>query len=511
MADWYVSSANYAAVPAWAASTAYTVGQFIKPVTVPANTAYVYRCTTAGTSGGTEPASWSTANNSTTASGTAVFTNVTGQSAYGWSAAAGTLYAIAVAIGNRLASSDRVFIGSDHSETNLASNPVYAFASQNYTLVQIISVNRAGSVPPVAADLQNGAAITASSGNFLLEALTNIFYQGVTFTNSGTGNITFNNTGARGSYFKNCAFKFTNAGASTAKLNVLNSPRITWDNTTVQFSNAGQFIGGLTGGNHMELHWINTPSAIQGSTFPTSLFSTAAGGAILLVTCRGVDLSAVTGTLLAGSAQSWQGKVLLDDCRIASGLTRWSGGTVSAGVVEEVELINCYDGTNFLNERYTAAGTVTTDRSTTLSGGAQDDVGAYSLKLVSSTRSDFQTFTLDAFAFDVENSATGASKTATVEIISSASLNNIDIRLVLEYMGTAGSSIASFVESLAAILTASSPLPSSSVTWNNPPSTPQKQYLQVTFTPQTAGRVRGLVRLGKASTTVWVNPQITIA
>jgi len=36
------------------------------------------------------------------------------------------------------------------------------------------------------------------------------------------------------------------------------------------------------------------------------------------------------------------------------------------------------------------------------------------------------------------------------------------------------------------------------------------QHLQVTFTPQQAGRLRGLVRLGKASTTVFVNPQITV-
>jgi hypothetical protein len=42
------------------------------------------------------------------------------------------------------------------------------------------------------------------------------------------------------------------------------------------------------------------------------------------------------------------------------------------------------------------------------------------------------------------------------------------------------------------------------------PSTPVKQHLQVTFTPQVAGRVRGIVRLGKVSTTVWVNPQIII-
>ena len=46
------------------------------------------------------------------------------------------------------------------------------------------------------------------------------------------------------------------------------------------------------------------------------------------------------------------------------------------------------------------------------------------------------------FWLDVEQQAVGSSKTATVEIISSASLNNDEISLLLEYQGTAGSSLA---------------------------------------------------------------------
>jgi hypothetical protein len=202
----------------------------------------------------------------------------------------------------------------------------------------------------------------------------------------------------------------------------------------------------------------------------------------------------------------------LESCKIASGVTRLAahgGGTNSFN--DELELVNCWDGTNVLNERYSHAGSVTTDRSTYLTGGAADDVGNYSLKLVSSTRADKHVLPLDSFWIDVENTATGSSKTATVEIISSGLLNNDDIRLLLEYMGTSGNPIAGFGDSLATVLTAVAALPSSSNSWNSPPSTPQKQLLQVTFTPQRAGRVRGLVRLGKVSTTLWVNPQITIS
>lgn len=98
-------------------------------------------------------------------------------------------------------------------------------------------------------------------------------------------------------------------------------------------------------------------------------------------------------------------------------------------------MVNCYDGTNVINERHTVAGDLTTDRNTYLASGAQDDIGNYSLKLISSSRSDFAAMPLDCFAFDIENTVTGVSKTATVEIVSSGVLNNNDIRLLLEYMG----------------------------------------------------------------------------
>jgi hypothetical protein len=111
----------------------------------------------------------------------------------------------------------------------------------------------------------------------------------------------------------------------------------------------------------------------------------------------------------------------------------------------------------------------------------------------------------------VENTTTGSSKTATVEIVSSASLNNDDIWLLLEYMGTVGSQLASFVDSNPVTpLTAAVVVTTSTASWNSSPATPVYQKLQVTFTPQRAGRVRGRVMLGKASTTVYVDPNIVI-
>jgi hypothetical protein len=227
------------------------------------------------------------------------------------------------------------------------------------------------------------------------------------------------------------------------------------------------------------------------------------------VTARGVDLSAVT-TVLVSQANAG-GKYLFDSCRIASGVTRYSNAGVT-NTRDLVELINCYDGTNIINESYQPSGAVTTERTITLSGGATDDVGVFSHKLVSGTNVDKMVNPLLGFWMDVENTAVGSSKTATVEIISSLTLNDDDISLLLEYQGTSGSSLASFANTLPAnVLTTNAAVTASTATWNSSPATPVAQKLQVTFTPQVAGRVRGLVRLGKASTTVYVNRVVTIA
>lgn len=506
MADWYASSVAHAAVAQWAATTAYTVGQFVRALAAPsAGREYVFRCTVAGTSAASEP-TWPTGDGTTVSSGGATFQNVTGRSAHGWSAAAGKLLTLTNTIVTRLTVGDRIFISSDSSET---STSTYAFVTDAWGLIQIISVNRAGSVPPVVADITPGATISNTAGNLTLNNQTNLYWEGITFssaTGATLGTIFFGNSAYRTHYLKNCAVVLPNTNASS-RITANIAAEITFDNTTVQFGAAGQCI--FSSAQHpFAFNWLNTPSAIAGATLPTSLFNVENSNAAIFATCRGVDLSAVTGTLLGIAANSGFGKVLLDSCKISSSATKL--GTSGTSPASSVELVNCWDGSNVLNERYAHAGAVTTDRSTTMSGGAQDDVGNYSLKLVSNSNADKFAFPLEAFWFDIENTATGSSKTATVEIVSGGSLNNDDITLLLEYMGTSGNPLASFVSSLATVLTTASALSSSAVTWNNPPGSPQKQKLTAAFTPQRAGRVRGLVRLGKVSTTVWVNPQIAI-
>ena len=370
MADWYVSSAAYAAMPQWQATHAYTVGQIIRPLTAQAFTyAMVMRCTGAGNSSSTEP-NWPTqipGNNNSfiEPGGTVTWQNVAGQSTYGWGAAAPNLFSI-TAFGNgaRTTVGDRVFLSSDHSETS--ANVYSVYLSNAYGIFSVISVNRAGSVPPVAADALSGAAINYNgSVNWSFDPNTNNYWQGITFTLGGTGiSIALSNGGIKSHYFKNCAFVFTTS-VTGGLIYVLNSTQITFDNTTVQFNAANQTFK-FANSYPVDFRWINTPAALPG-TVPTILFT--GGGSSspgTLVTCRGVDLSAVTTTLYYGGGAANFGKILLDSCRVAPAVVRLGTGAYST-TDDEVELVNCYDGSNFLAERHTPAGDVTTEFTITLS------------------------------------------------------------------------------------------------------------------------------------------------
>lgn len=503
MTDWYISSAAYATYTAFQTSHAYSIGNIIVPTAPTAGTKYTFRCTTAGTSGGSEP-SWSTAapSGNTISSGTATFTNVTGNATYFWTAAAGDLWSILNH--NSPGGSDRFFLSSDHTETQ-ASITIGGNFTSGYSVTQYICVNRAGSTPPVAADVTTGAQIN-STAQMLFETSEESYQTGITFAVTGLNNITVGNSGVKSCYIANGQL-FLNTSNTSVRISCSNSSTLILDNTTVQFGSTQQSIS-QANQQPYEIIWVNTPSAIQGVTIPTVLFL---ANSAMLVTCRGVDLSALNTTLVKNNSTGLPGgKYLFDSCKINSGVTRLSS-TNEANTRDLVELINCYDGTNIINESYQPAGSVVTERTITLSSGATDTVGAFSHKMVSGTNIDKFVQPLNGFWMDMPYTNTGVARTATVEIISSGTLNNDEISLYVEYEGTSSSSVASFVTSfIATPLTTPSAVTTSTATWNSSPSTPQKQKLQVTFTPQTAGRVRGQVRLGKASTTVYVNPQMTI-
>src|SRR5215472_16655233 len=445
MADWYVSSAAYNAVPAFQTTHAYSIGDIIRPTAAIYGNRFCYRCTTAGTSAASEP-SWTITNNATTTSGGATFTCVGGQSTYGWSACAGDVVSITNTPSGTpriSAAGDRTFVSQDHTETAVGGS--YNFGCPTtvvlgFGLVQVLCVNRAGSVPPVAADLTTGAQITVTSGgNLFMYARCMLLFYGITFSAPALWLADNGGTGGKTVYLKNCQLILT----ASAPLYAFRQSAIL-DNTPVIFTGTGQSLQTYAG----EVTQINTPNSLQGGLLaPNSAISygyQSPGNWIM----RGVDISSFLGILHSGNSNGSQ--LLLHSCRIAGAMTRYTP-TGQTGSADEVELINCYDGSHFINEIWVNAGAVTTDFVITLAGGAQDDIAPYAFLLTSNQYvSKFAPTTLvQSFWMDVEipPSGVGFTRTATVEIVSSQTLNNDDIALYLEYRGTAGSPVLSFADS----------------------------------------------------------------
>ena len=286
MANFYVSSAAYAAIAPFATATLYTVGQIIRPTAAAAGKKIAYRCTTGGTSAGSEP-TWGLVLGGTTTSGGAVFTAVNSDT-YGWTAAAGDISTVTnLAASGFAAAGDTIFLSSDHSETTASSTDWANTITGSWTTVttSILSVNRAGSMPPVAVDLTSGASISFQT--LYISCSKPLYIQGVTFVASN-GNLNLGNNFGATIYLKNCSLQVSGLGYKVA----FNDPTaVTLDNISMTFSFANQ---GMSFPYPGQLIWINTASPLLGVAV-TALFTMATSASASNIVCRGVDFSSYTG------------------------------------------------------------------------------------------------------------------------------------------------------------------------------------------------------------------------
>ncbi len=522
--NWYVSSVDYAAVAQWAAVHTYAVGNIVRQLAAPAvNSERCFRCTaiTTGVSGASEP-SWNLGDSATTSETTVTWTECTGQQAHQrdngatvvWTAPAARVGCLMFFGKASVASGDTIFLSSDHAETqSAAALNIYSASSAGGPPCNLISVTKTGSVPCVAADITNGASMSATGANNV-NINRNLYAQGITFSGgsgSSAGYISFFSDSNQGQvYLKNCSLVI-NTTASTCYILMNSVPgSVTLDNTPITFGATGHVIYCNQG---VDFTWVNTPSALGGSIFPTTLFNVGTG--TRTITCRGVDLSALGSgkTIYAGGGDNLT-RAVFENCKLNASVTLISGVNSNANDRNvKVDFINCDSGaTGYRNEWHRQEGDITTETTITRASGASDGVQAVSWKAISSGSSAISpTLPLEFPPIAVWNTLTGSAHTATIELISSASLNNNDIWVDLEYLGSSGSPLGSGVNSLpATVLTTAAACPTSSKTWNSSPASPVKQYLQVSFTAQLAGLVVARVKIAKPATTVYVDPLITI-
>lgn len=405
---------------------------------------------------------------------------------------------------------DTLYVAHDHAEST-AGAVTLTSSGTAASPTKVVCVNRAGSVPPVSADRRTTAQVTATGANGVTTGGVT-HWDGIIF-NNGTGANTVNfvmagTTQGQAQRFDNCSLRIVATGASSfISIGAINvgGTLVELNNTTVSFGNASQWITVFG-----KLVWRDTPSALLG-TIPTSLFlpsSTAARGGLL--ECSGVDFSAAgSGKTIAGTHAQGQGvQYTFNDCKLNASVTK---STVPAGpAATEVEFVrSASSGVNYTVLRHRYSGTLAEETTIVRTGGATDGTTSIAWKIDTTANCTFS-LPFESPPIAVWNDTTGSAVTAAVEGIWGGGAVPFDdeVWLDVEYLGSSSSPQGSFVnDGKADLLATAAGQASSSETWGGSTT---KFKLAVTFTPQMAGWIYARVKVGKASSTVYIDPLVTL-
>jgi hypothetical protein len=515
-ADGTVTWTTRGSAAPWVALTAYVLGDRVIATSsaTAARQNYVYECTTAGTSLASEP-TWVTTTPDVSTTTEAAGPVWTLRKCSTWDNAHCFLARIFgdTSGTGKTAVGDTVYVSHTHSETGAAGIGVnITFPGTATNANSVICVNDVGdpSSPGTAATTAVVASATTGTLNFFGG---HAYIYGITFSaGSGSSNTSLSlvTTTPLGVRFEACRLKINSTGTATIRFGSSSaggttSYRVELENTVLQFGAVGQGIR-FSGG---EFYWHNTASAIAGSA-PTALIVWDTNGLHLNANFVGLDLAGATGALVTVSSVT-AGLLNFVNCKLGSGFTFTTGTHAGIGG-PEVNFINCDSGsTNYNYYRETAQGTIVDEGTFILTGGASDGTTPISWKMATNANSKFG-WPLVSAPIVAWNDATGA-KTATVEILSAATLTDADVWVEVDYLANSGDPGGLAVSDRAAtpVATAANQT-SSAASWAGGLGGATPQKLSVAFTANKKGAVRARVMLAKASVTaLYVNPKLTIA
>lgn len=425
-----------------------------------------------------------------------------------WALAKATLQAALTAAG----AGGIVYVSDNHSE-GAGSNLTITSPGTAASPTLVICVDDTGDPEPPTAR-STGAIIAPGTGNLQMNIYGFMYCYGITFKSGTTasGNVPSlaADANANGLVFENCELSMLSSSVLSIGSNG-NSPEgqiVEFINTVLRFANTSSGIRhrcpvSIRGGS------------IAGSTLPTTLIAPASSETAGLMELVGVDLSVLGSgkNLVSVAGNNWS-VVRLIDCKLGASVTPVTGTHQGPGGIL-VEMIDCDSSdTNYRFQRQNYQATETQETTIVKSGGASDGTTSFARKVVTSANVTPH-FPYRSMWIEKWNETTGSALTATVEIITdNVTLTDAEAWLEVEYLGTSGVPLGAFVTDRVSDPIFGTPASqgSSSVTWTTTGlTTPTKQKLVATFTPQEKGIVRARVCVAKASTTVYYDPLLTVA
>lgn len=427
----------------------------------------------------------------------------------------GTTWALAKATFAGVAASeaagDKIWFSQAHSESTASA--VTAAISGTAASPTYLLCGDDSAEPPTA--LANTALIvTTGASTITLNSAVSLYAYGLNFkAGSGATSASINLSAFSNRFiiWEDCGFE---VGGSTGGNITLGSGGGTTKAINCRFKFAAtNSVVGVSSGAHAVLEG---GSVLSGSANLTNLFVL---DNISDAVITGFDLSSLHAAVNIFQGATGGRGVIRDSKLPAS----WTGSlaTSLAYQSDRFSLYNCDSGdTNYRLWVEAYPGSIKQETTIVKSGGASDGTTALSWCMTSNANAKLPTVVLMTDEIMVWNETVGSAVTATVEVVhdsqgsgTSSRLKDDEAWLEISYLGTSGVPLGTRATDFkASMIAAGADQADSSVTWTTTGlTTPLKQKLEVTFTPQEKGFVIARVCVAKASITVYVDPAIVVA
>ncbi len=422
--------------------------------------------------------------------------NLYTRSTDGNNADSGATWALAKATGAGAAAidaaGDTIWFSQVHSES-ITSAASWALAGTATNPTRLLCGNDAAE-PPTA--LTTGALIS-------IDASVDLNIGGWGYING----LEFRTTAAyagrplliSGGIYENCFVNISSTNQNSYPYCGISSGITTFKNCTYKFGNVNQKI---THAAQCTLFYEGG-SVVAGGTSPDYLFS---GGNGSNITVTGFDASNCSAGVSLSPGGGYTGNILFYGCKLPAS---WTGQLApSAGEGVYIEMVNCDGGdTHYRYRNRTKAGETRDETTLVKTGSTTDGTTNVSYKMTTGTSVSYPITVHRSIALAQWNDTVGSSVTATVDILHDSTTNLKDDEIWLEvwYLGTSGVPLATMIsDAKSDVLATATDQATSTATWTTTGMTnPNKQKLSVTFTPQEAGMVIGIVKMAKASKTVY--------
>jgi hypothetical protein len=410
---------------------------------------------------------------------------------------------------------DIIYVDQGFTDT-LSANAVYTFANN----VNVICSNDNVNAPPQTLGTMgtsNSIGHTSTSYSIQLAGAYRVSIRGITFRTAGTGGstatISINVTDGGHFELVGC-YLWIGSNSSAATLTIGNSGTgvngyTKFTDCIVRFAHASQGISVSS-----SFDW-EMGSVSSDSTAPTALFLASYRSPSTRVV--GVDLSKVTGTLVANQSIT-NHFVAFVNCKIGSGVTVAAFAAPLNKSTAQVYLYNCSSGDeHYTMAHYDAFGETTVATGIYANDGAlYDGTNRCSWKIVTTANCSYYTPYVSPW-IDVYHSGTSAI-TPSLEIVRSGSATayqDDEVWGEFSYQGTSGFPLATIVSDRKALLAAAADQATGALgagdwTGENATSWFGKLHLESAsaITPAEIGHLRARVCVGEPSITVYLDPTI---